>query len=107
MLALTGSSVGGNLSFVDDAQVNQAKTDMLAAFAAGDQEEVDRIHKALMPYVMEQAWAIPSPAAYTFTAWWPWLKGFHGEYSNGICNEFRWSKYAWIDQTLKKSMGFN
>ncbi len=107
MLALTGSSVGGNLSFVDDAQVNQAKTDMLAAFAAGDQEEVDRIHKALMPYVMEQAWAIPSPAAYTFTAWWPWLKGYHGEYSNGICNEFRWSKYAWIDQALKKSMGFN
>ncbi len=106
MLALTGSSVGGNLSYVNDARINQAKTDMLAAFAAGNQAEVDRIHKDLMPYVMEQAFAIPSPAAYTFTVWWPWLKGFQGEYSPGICNEYRWAKYAWIDQSLKKSMGY-
>jgi peptide/nickel transport system substrate-binding protein len=59
-----------------------------------------------MPYVLEQAWCVQSPVPNTYTVWWPWIKGYHGEYSPGICNEFRWAKYIWIDQELKKSMGY-
>jgi peptide/nickel transport system substrate-binding protein len=106
MLALSGTGVGQNLSFLNDARVEETKSGMLNAFAAGNQAEVDRLFKELMPYVLEQAWCIQSPVPYVYTVWWPWIKGFHGEYSPGICNEFRWAKYVWIDQDLKKQMGY-
>jgi len=106
MLALSGTGVGQNLSFLSDPLVEETKSKMLSAFAAGNQAEVDRLFKDLMPYALEQAWCIQSPVPYAYTVWWPWLKGFHGEYSPGICNEFRWAKYVWIDQSLKKQMGY-
>ena len=106
MLALTGTGVGQNLSFINDSKVTETKAKMLEAFAAGDQAEVDSLFKNLMPYVLEQAWCIQSPIPYTYAVWWPWIKGYSGEYSPGICNEFRWAKYVWIDQELKRSMGY-
>jgi hypothetical protein len=106
MLALSGTGVGQNLSFLSDPLIESTKTGMLDAFAAGDQTEVDRLFKELLPYVMEQAFCIQSPVPYTYTVWWPWLKGYHGESSPGICNEFRWAKYVWIDNALKRSMGY-
>lgn len=106
MLAIRGTSVGANLSFVDDPRVNEAKDKMWEAFAIGNQSEVDRVFKDLMPYVIEQCWAIQSPVPYVHTVWWPWLKNYHGEYSPGVCDEFRWAKYVWIDTDLKRSMGY-
>lgn len=106
MLNIYGAGVGWNMSCVNDPLVNETRDKTLAAFAAGNDAEVDRLHKELMPYVLEQAWAIPTPSAYAYTVWWPWLKGYHGEQSPGICNGGRWVKYVWIDQALKKSMGY-
>jgi len=106
MLNIYGTGVGWNLSCVNDPKVNEARDETLQAFASGNDAEVDRVHKALMPYALEQAWAIQTPSAYAYTVWWPWLKGYHGEQSPGICNGGRWVKYVWIDQTLKKSMGY-
>jgi len=106
MLALTGTGVGQNLSFINDPKVNETKSKMLEAFAAGDQAEVDSLFKNLMPYVLEQAWCVQSPIPYTYAVWWPWIKGYSGEYSPGICNEFRWAKYIWVDQKLKREMGY-
>jgi peptide/nickel transport system substrate-binding protein len=106
MLNIYGTGVGWNLSCVNDPKVNAARDSTLLAFAAGNDAEVDRVHKELMPYVQEQDWAIQTPAAAAYTVWWPWLKGYHGEQSPGICNGGRWVKYVWIDQALKKSMGY-
>jgi len=106
MLALSGTGVGQNMSFLSDPLIEETKTEMLNAFAAGDQTEVDRLFKELLPYVLEQCYCIQTPVPYVHTVWWPWVKGYHGEYSPGICNEFRWAKYVWIDQELKTSMGY-
>jgi hypothetical protein len=48
---------------------------------------------------MEQAYAIPKPAPYTYNFWWPWLKNNYGQGSGYI-------RYAWVDQPMKKSMGY-
>ena len=40
------------------------------------------------------------------TYWWPWVKNYHGELSVGIINEYAENMYIWIDQDLKKSMGY-
>ena len=104
-LSMTGSGSGQNLSFVDDATVNAARDKMVAAFIVGDDATVDKTHKDLMPYVLEQAWVIQTPVQNLHTFWWPWLKGYHGEGSPGVINEWQWTMYPWIDQTLKKQMG--
>jgi peptide/nickel transport system substrate-binding protein len=54
-------------------------------------------YKELKPYVLEQAFYIPRPTPYTYSVWWPWLKNYDGQ---------GFLKYNWIDQDLKKSMGY-
>lgn len=50
-------------------------------------------------FLMEQAYAIPKPAPYVFNFWWPWLKNHYGQGTGFV-------RYAWVDQELKKSMGY-
>ncbi|MDZ4230539.1 MAG: hypothetical protein U1B77_01825, partial [Dehalococcoidales bacterium] len=57
-------------------------------------------------YIAKQAYVVDFPTAYTYTLWWPWLKNYHGEYVLGTSNNFGFTKYIWIDQDLKRSMGY-
>ena len=59
----------------------------------------DAVHQELMKYVLEQAWAIPTPVGYCTAFWWPWIKNIDGNTST------LFMKYHWIDQALKQSMG--
>ncbi|MBI4188102.1 MAG: ABC transporter substrate-binding protein [Chloroflexi bacterium] len=56
--------------------------------------------------MLEQAWyiAMPGPNGYNF--WQPWIKNYHGEVDIGPTSRMVWVTYIWIDQALKKSMGF-
>jgi peptide/nickel transport system substrate-binding protein len=56
--------------------------------------------------MMGQVWTIPYPRPYSHTVWWPYLKNYHGETSVGYLNGFSWATFAWIDQDMKKSLGF-
>ncbi len=38
--------------------------------------------------------------------WWPWLKNYHGEVTVTDGSPHSLAGYIWIDQNLKKSMGF-
>ena len=62
-----------------------------------DMPTVYKTLKELRPYIMESATVIPRPTPYTYSIWNPWLKNYYGSASN---------TYHWIDQNLKKSMGF-
>lgn len=53
------------------------------------------------PYILELAPKIPFPQPLFYTLWWPWLKNTHGQ-----GNIVPFYKYYWIDQDLKKQMGF-
>ena len=55
----------------------------------------------LRPYLIENAFKIPLPQPYLSTFWWPWMKNTYGQGPN-----VELLKYYWIDQDLKKSMGF-
>ena len=93
-----------NSSYVPtDPVVEKAKAQM-QALAVTDPGQADKIHKELMKYVLDQAWAIPYPAAATYVIWWPWLKNYYGVTSVGYINEPNWAQFAWVDQTLKKNL---
>jgi peptide/nickel transport system substrate-binding protein len=96
-----GSS--NNLSFINDPPgtdpvIEEAfkKTDTAMMV---DMPTVYKVMKELRPYVMESATVIPRPTPFGYTAWQPWLKNYYGFIATG------W-KYHWIDQTLKKSLGY-
>ena len=39
--------------------------------------------------------------------WWPWLKNYYGSFSiQDDCNFAEMMPYAWIDEGLKKEMGY-
>jgi peptide/nickel transport system substrate-binding protein len=58
-------------------------------------EDVKKVNR----YVMEKAFVIPLPIPYSYSFWWPWLKNNYGRGMGFL-------KYAWVDQGLKKSMGY-
>jgi len=94
-----------NASRIDDPYINDmaeqarvaALTDLTAAMA---------ITKELMKYILDQAYAIPSPRYPLYCLWWPWLKNYTGETSVGYFTGDSWVQWIWIDQELKKSMGY-
>ena len=62
--------------------------------------------RELVKYSQEQAYAIPVPYVYKYHMWWPWLKNYTGEESVGYYNAPNWLPYVWVDQDLKKEMGY-
>jgi ABC-type transport system substrate-binding protein len=94
-----------NSSYVDDPVLNDYKAQMLAAYP--DEDEVDSIHREMLPYLLEQCYVLQTAAHYTYVFWWPWVKNYNGEgaigYYGGAAS---WTPYVWIDQDLKEEMGF-
>jgi peptide/nickel transport system substrate-binding protein len=46
------------------------------------------------------------PTAYVYTAWWPWVKGYEGELRAGSVRPGPIYARIWVDQDLKKKMGY-
>ncbi|MBI3040912.1 MAG: hypothetical protein HYY80_04610, partial [Chloroflexi bacterium] len=73
---------------------------------------VPAIHEPLAPdqptwavYTNEQSWWINLPAPYLYTFWQPWLKNYYGAMMTYYGSSLGWTRYAWLDQELKKAMG--
>jgi len=49
---------------------------------------------------------IPMANPYLLNCYWPWLKNYYGEIESGYFNEIPMIKEIWIDQSLKKSLGY-
>jgi len=65
-----------------------------------DMPKLNSLIKDHNKFVMEQAYAIAKPAPYNYNFWWPWLKNYYGQATGFV------ARYAWVDQELKKSMGY-
>ncbi|MFC2014778.1 ABC transporter substrate-binding protein [Chloroflexota bacterium] len=93
-----------NTSKVDDPFIAEKVVRFAELYNAMDWVTLDKEYKELMPYVLEQAWVIPIPKAYSYAMWWPWVKNYHGESSIGYTNGSNWVKFIWVDQDLRKQM---
>ena len=56
-------------------------------------------------YELQSAWGIFVPVPYQYNLWWPWTQNYYGINWTGWAGTNQWTKYLWIDQNLKKSMG--
>ena len=93
-----------NASRVNDPTVN-AEAEKAASLAVTDFKGGMKITKNLMKYLLDQAYAIPTPRYPQSNMWWPWLKNYSGETTVGYFPGSSWVKYIWVDQKLKASMG--
>jgi peptide/nickel transport system substrate-binding protein len=62
--------------------------------------------KKLGVYAIDQAPAIWLPGPYVYSAWWPWVKNYYGEIRVGAWRSAPILARVWIDQDLKKKMGY-
>ena len=94
-----------NPSYINDPVVEEAKAKM-QELSIKDDPAADAVHRELMKYVLAQAWVIPMSGGVSYSLWWPWLKNYYGPLSVGYLNSGNWVTWAWVDQDLKKSMGY-
>ena len=102
---LRGHIAFGNLSHISDPRCEEAYVKM-CELSVLNPDEANKIHKELMYYVLDQAFAIPRVAPATYNIWWPWLKNYYGVVDLGRSNWPKWSKFVYIDQEMKRSMGY-
>jgi hypothetical protein len=38
--------------------------------------------------------------------WWPWVQNYHGEFALGIDDEMLIYTYLWMDEEMKRGMGY-
>lgn len=70
------------------------------------QKQRDAELKKMGVYLIEQAPGILLPGGYGYTAWWPWVKNYYGELRIGAHRMGPVIARIWIDQELKKKMGY-
>ncbi len=100
-----GSPAAGSGSNINDPIINKASDEMMGIYMI-DTKKAMAIFKESMKYVLDQAYTIPRPMYPQTTLWWPWLKNYTGEYSVGYVRYESWAQWIWLDQDLKKTMGY-
>ena len=92
-----------NVSFIKDAKAEEIFQEQQKNIIIND-KKVFQLYYDLMPYLLEQAYVIPTPSPYTYLFWWPWVKNYHGENTVSFTGGQSWVKYVWIDRDLKEQM---
>ncbi|MBI2980063.1 MAG: ABC transporter substrate-binding protein [Chloroflexi bacterium] len=94
-----------NIARVNDSYANQVYDDTRADYIF-DSPKLWPMMKEFFKYAIEQAWYIQFPAPATYHMWWPWVKNYHGEDYIGVSYRLGFVKWIWVDQALKKQMGY-
>ncbi len=89
-----------------EAALNKIRALTLSDKPADQSSAMTMMRELVRDYILGQAYAIPTPMAPFSVFWWPWLKGYSGETTIQLSIYYRWSEWVWIDQNLKKSMGY-
>jgi peptide/nickel transport system substrate-binding protein len=103
-----GNPVSGqsasNLSMINDSYINDMMVKVRLA-ALTDQKESMRLFKEVAKRAVEQVYAIPNVIGRYYNFWWPWIRNYCGEITVGY-DDMNWPTWVWIDEALKKSMGY-
>ncbi len=79
---------------------------MAAAYLERDEGKRQAMLKEMTREILDKAPYIWLPTAYIYTAWWPWVKNYNGELRAGAVRPGPIYARIWVDQELKKKMGF-
>jgi peptide/nickel transport system substrate-binding protein len=95
-----------NFSKVNDPYINNLFLESAATLLTEPERNAEMVRDGI-DYVVAQAYSFTPPTPYNYVGWYPWVKQYTGEISIGSWPHYEiWVKYIWIDQTMKKSMGY-
>ena len=94
-----------NAAFFETTEIREAYNDVMTYLGKDDAKVTQIIHD-ITPAIIESAWGVWLPAPYAYDAWWPWIKNYEAQANTGTENQLKVLKYVWIDQSLKKSLGY-
>ncbi|MFO1112194.1 MAG: ABC transporter substrate-binding protein [Bradyrhizobium sp.] len=92
-----------NPSQWDDPEYNKK---MDAAYLEPDEGKRQAMLKEMTREILDKAPYIWLPTPYIYTAWWPWVKNYGGELRAGAVRPGPIYARIWIDQEMKKKMGY-
>ena len=95
-----------NLPIINDPLLNDIRSQIYMWENLTNQTKQDQLVKQGIQQELAQLYYLPLPAPYIYTFWQPWVKNYHGEYYVGYLHVFNFTRWIWIDQSLKKSMGY-
>ncbi len=95
-----------NWSCIDDPKLNELHDAIADAVNFFDYPKRCELVKEMVPLELEPAYMFVFPAKYTYSFWWPWVKGYSGEKNWGYQNGYGIAFFSWLDQDLKKEMGY-
>ena len=79
---------------------------MADVYLERDESKRQLLIKLMTRDIVEKAPYIWLPTAYVYSAWWPWVKNYDGELRVGSERPGPIHARIWIDQELKRKMGF-
>ncbi len=79
---------------------------MKAVYLERDEGKRQAMLKAMTREILDKAPYIWLPTPYMYSAWWPWVKNYNGELRAGAVRPGPIYARMWIDQELKKKMGY-
>ncbi|MFT4103279.1 MAG: ABC transporter substrate-binding protein [Burkholderiaceae bacterium] len=95
-------------SLWNPAQYADAAFDKRLEAASNDRDEAGRqlAVRELTREILDKAPFIWLPTQYAYTFWWPWVKNYGGELRAGAERPGPIYARIWLDQALKKKMGY-
>jgi peptide/nickel transport system substrate-binding protein len=94
-----------NHSMINDPIANEVAVET-RELAITDIHAAMKKTRELTKHLLDQAYVIPAPYYPVYCMWWPWLRAYSGEQTVGYMNGAFWVQYIWLDQAMKKSMGY-
>lgn len=79
---------------------------MAAVYLERDEGKRQVMLKEMTREILDKAPYVWLPTPYIFTAWWPWVKNYGGELRAGAVRPGPIYARIWLDQELKKKMGY-
>ncbi|MBI4188300.1 MAG: ABC transporter substrate-binding protein, partial [Chloroflexi bacterium] len=95
----------GNYAGVNDSGLAKVRPFVMANYVLNEDKTWKSLKEAFVE-IVNQTYYIAMPSPYNFRPYQPWLKGYSGEGVTGYSDFQGESKYLWIDQALKKKLGF-
>lgn len=78
----------------------------LTAMATFDDAERTKMLKDICVYYTNEVPVIPGVLQELRNAYWPWVQNYYGELESGYYNHHGIISTLWIDETMKKEMGY-
>ena len=94
-----------NQSMVTDPEVADALLEVRRAAITDLHEAMKIFRNKIYMHWVKNVYSLPSVQGYEYCFWWPWLRNFSGEWCIGYDDQTV-PMFIWIDQDLKKKMGY-